>query len=130
MNTKVIVASLSVVLTFVTSPMVAEEPFYFLLTGERLSCLSRHAEDYARDLTEDTVFIAVDDCGKTNSGPISLLDQVINSAPDIDVSQDDQQDKIIALTRPDFSCLASLDIPNEATLVAFFPEKCSVEIRN
>lgn len=107
----------------------ADEPIYFLLKAQDLSCLKDHAADYAPE-GDDTSFITVADCGSENAGGGGLLDQVLNSAPDIDIVEGDGADPVVALSAEDFACLQRLDIPTEEGLLAFFPEACNVEPRN
>jgi hypothetical protein len=106
----------------------AEEPMFFLLSTKDLSCLKMHADDYE---TGDgaTSFITVAECGKTPTSSGSLLEQVVNSAPDVTITEEDGPDKMVAFSEEDFACLARLLIPEQDAIVAFYPEACSVEFR-
>ena len=109
--------------------LAADEPVFFLLTAQNLSCLKSHAQDYAPQ-GDETSFITVADCGSEGAGTGSLLDQVLNSAPDMTIVAEDGPDPVVALTAEDFACLERLDIPEQEGLLAFFPEACNVEPRN
>lgn len=122
-------------LALVAAPLAtpAEEPLFFLLTGKDLSCLKAHAADYAPQ-GDKTSFITLADCGTAAAGSGSLLDQMLNSAPDIE-SPDiapgvEGPDAVVALSAQDFACIARLDIPEDDTLLAFYPGTCNVEARN
>lgn len=118
-------------LSLAGSPVVvrAAEPIYFLLASSDLECLKSHADDYLPEGNQ-TSFITVADCGTGAGGTVNLLDQVLNSAPDIPVSPDDGPDAVIALSAKDFECLQGLEIPQGDTIVAFYPESCDVQLRD
>lgn len=111
------------------TPLLAEDDVFFLITGERLSCIQQNAGDYAPSAEDETVFIMVEDCGTDGAGEVSLLDQVVNSAPDISVDESGGPDAVVALSGNDFECLSSISFPNGDTLMAFYPGQCNVEIR-
>lgn len=113
-------------------PVRADEALFYLLSPQSLGCLKDHAADYA-PAEGRTSFITVAECGTGKAAGGSLLDQVVNSAPDIsapDIPADEEgPDAVVALSAEDFACLADLTIPEGAELVAFFPEDCNVEPR-
>lgn len=107
----------------------ADEPVYFLMTGESFACLQQHQADYAPDGADDTVFITVASCGEASATEVDLFDQVLNSAPNINIVDDGTPDPVVALTGADFRCLTALELPDDAKLIAFFPQDCNVEVR-
>ena len=116
-----------------TAPLQAEDDLFYLLAPQDLVCLKDHAAEYA-PIGGATSFITVAECGTGTAAGGSLLDQVLNSAPDISASEssagdETTSDAIVALSAADFDCLAKLAIPAEAKLVAFYPEDCNVEPR-
>lgn len=125
-------ACLAVALGLGAAPATADEDLFYLLSAQSLGCLKDHAADYAPEGGR-TSFITVADCGTAKAGGGSLLDQVMNSAPDISAPDvpigEEGPDAIVALTAADFACLATLAIPAGADLVAFYPEDCNVEPR-
>ncbi|WP_223633304.1 hypothetical protein [Rhodobacter sp. TJ_12] len=111
-------------------PVAADEALYYLLSAQDIGCLQAHAEEYAPKGGQ-TRFITLAECGGAQATGGSLLDQVLNSAPDITASDASAEapDTVVALTAADFDCLARLELPQEAALVAFYPESCDVEPR-
>ena len=117
-----------VALAVAAAPALADEELFYLLSPQSLSCIRDHAADYA-PTDGKTRFITVADCGTGATGGGSLLDQVVNSAPDISEGDESGTDAVVALSAEDFDCLAKLSIPAGADLVAFYPEECNVEPR-
>ncbi|WP_172364700.1 hypothetical protein [Pseudogemmobacter hezensis] len=112
-----------------STPALTEEEWFFLLSGQSLTCLRDHAGDYAPKPGE-TLFIRVSDCGTANMKGQDFADMVVNSAPDIEVAEADSPDAVVAFLASDFECLASLPLPEDDTLVAYYPERCAVEARD
>ncbi|WP_162933020.1 hypothetical protein [Roseovarius sp. EL26] len=108
---------------------LAEDDSFFLMTGESLACVTSHRADY--DIEDGNVaFIAVSECaGASGGGQVSILDQVLNSAPDVSVDETQGPDPVVALSKEDFECLTTLEIPENSDLYAFYPEGCRLEQR-
>lgn len=123
-------ACLALMLCLCAAAAQADDDLFYLLAPEDLGCLRDHAAEYAPQGSA-TSFITVADCGTGTASSGSLLDQVLNSAPDISTSDgsDTASDAIVALSAADFDCLATLEIPSETSFVAFYPEECNVEPR-
>lgn len=111
------------------SPASAQqaEPFFFLLTGPQLACLRDNAASYAPPEGQ-TAFVTLADCGaKPAAAP---ADTAQFTTPDISLFDGAQApDAVVALSAQDFACLAGLEIPEGAGLLAFYPERCNVEPR-
>lgn len=110
-------------------PASAGDGNFFLLSGKSLTCLRDHAAVYASPAGE-AVFIRVEDCGSARAAPLDLMDQVMNSAPDIDMSAGDGPDAVVAFGPEDFACLSTLQLADTEGLLAYYPESCNVEPRD
>jgi hypothetical protein len=131
MSARQLFSYLTVALCIGSAPIHADssnDELYYLLSTDDLSCLQDHATDYTAEGGKVN-FITVADCHSGQQGNGSLLDQVLNSAPDIRIDDEISKDTVVALSGVDFICLAQLTIPAEAELVAFYPENCNVEAR-
>jgi hypothetical protein len=107
----------------------ADDPVYFLLDAQALSCLKENAARYAPE-GDEMSFITVADCGSEKAQSIKYQDQAQNFAPDLDISTQDGADLVVAFSAQDFTCLQNLNIPNQDGLLAFYPGACNVEPRN
>lgn len=110
--------------------VVAQTDAYFLLSGDQIKCLAKNADRYLSS-PEDTLFIKPGDCGTHRTGKtISFVEMSLNAAPDISIIEDrDLPDEVVVLTREDLSCIARQELPEIASLVAFYPEGCRVVVR-
>lgn len=119
------VAGLAMLGLMLAGGTAGAEANFYRLSGKALNCLRTHAGEYAPSPGE-VAFITVDACGTDRAASHDLMDQVLNSAPDIEVQPDSGQDTMVALGAEDFTCLASLDIPDSEAVLAFYPESCDV----
>ncbi|QDC10830.1 hypothetical protein FHY55_17015 [Oceanicola sp. D3] len=109
------------------SAVAQDEAFFFLVTSAQLACLQQNAEAYA-PAEGQTAFVTLADCGE--APPAAPADTAQFTTPDISLfDAAEAPDAVVALSAQDFTCLAGLEIPQSAGLLAFYPERCDVQPR-
>lgn len=107
----------------VSSPSLAEDGPYFVVTAEGLSCVASHVGDYSISEGE-TLFVSLINCNQDSTGQLSLIEMVQNSAPDISVATEDGPDTVVALSPEDLACIETLAVPLNGELFTFYPIGC------
>lgn len=101
----------------------ADDDTFFVVSSAGLACVSKHVSDY-EILSGEVIFVSMSKCTEEAGGQISLFDQVQNSAPTFDVSDEVGPDDIVALSSEDLACIESLDVTQYSGLYEFYPLGC------